>query len=441
MTAPLPSRRSFATVLVLWAVAIASIMLVALQSTAWRQSAAGREAVARIRAKWAARAGIETCIATLASDTLNPDPGNALRIMDDLAGVSRGELAQATYSIRHTEYPNEVDGAEDAAAKININTMTKDDLLTFIDMDEGVADAILDWIDADDDVQGQGAESGYYQKNKAFRYAPRNAPMRTIQELELVAGVDPKLVRGEDWNLNGVLDPSEDDGDASWPPDNADGILDAGWSAYLTAYSADGGLAFSGKERLDLRTADKNEIATRASLDKDQADAIALYASRPTAKIEDFLLSDVGALARAAGGRPPATQARALTDEELASLFNECSLVDSTLPAPMGGKLNINTCTKETLGHLAGIQSSIADSIILERQARSQGFTSIIDLLDVPSITRARLATIAPYLTVRSNVFVVTSRGRDDATGLEVEITAVLDRSTLPIVLKDFLIR
>src|SRR5204862_4919706 len=143
-------------------------------------------------------------------------------------------------------------------------------------------------------------------------------------------------------------------------------------------------------------------------------DAIALYAARPTAKMEDFLLGDLGALARAAGGRPPTTQARALTDEELASLYNECSLVDSTLPPAAGGKLNINTCTKETLEHLAGIQSTIADAIILERQARSQGFNSIIDLLDVPSITRARLATIAPFLTTRSNVFVVTSRGRDD---------------------------
>src|SRR6185369_12898386 len=92
-------RRSFATVLVLWAVAVASIMLVAIQSTAWRQAAAGREAIARVRAKWAARAGIESCIAVLAADTLTPDPGNAFRTMDDLAQVSRGDLKQATYSI------------------------------------------------------------------------------------------------------------------------------------------------------------------------------------------------------------------------------------------------------------------------------------------------------------------------------------------------------
>ena len=37
----------------------------------------------------------------------------------------------------------------------------------------------------------------------------------------------PEFVRGEDWNLNGRLDPNEDDGDISYPPDNSDGKLDA----------------------------------------------------------------------------------------------------------------------------------------------------------------------------------------------------------------------
>jgi hypothetical protein len=33
---------------------------------------------------------------------------------------------------------------------------------------------------------------------------------------------------------------------------------------------------------------------------------------------------------------------------------------------------------------------------------------------------------------VTSQVFTVNSRGRSESTGLEVEITAVVDRSTLP---------
>src|SRR5204863_5328786 len=98
-------------------------------------------------------------------------------------------------------------------------------------------------------------------------------------ELDLIAGVDPQLVRGEDWNLNGILDPSEDDGDVSWPPDNADGKLDAGWSEFLTTYSVDGGLSLTGQKKLDLRTASASDVAKVADLDKDQADAVVAHAA------------------------------------------------------------------------------------------------------------------------------------------------------------------
>ena len=64
-----------------------------------------------------------------------------------------------------------------------------------------------------------------------------------------------------------------------------------------------------------------------------------------------------------------------------------------------------------------------------------------MDLLKVPSLNRARLARLYPLLTVRSNVYVVTCRGRDLRTGLEVEMIATLDRSALPVVIKDLRVR
>lgn len=98
--------------------------------------------------------------------------------------------------------------------------------------------------------------------------------MRSLAELELIPGVTPEMVRGEDWNLNGRLDPDEDDGDASWPPDNSDGELDAGWSGIVTASSRDGGLAVSGQARLDLASATSEEMAERIRVAADQADVI-----------------------------------------------------------------------------------------------------------------------------------------------------------------------
>ena len=134
-------------------------------------------------------------------------------------------------------------GLTDECAKLNVNVLANynplDDvgrnmLLELPNMTEEIADAILDWIDADDEVREYGAEEESY--SVVF---PRNGPIDSLEELMFVLGVDPILMYGEDANRNGILDPNENDGDLSQPFDNADGILDLGWSSYLTTYSVE----------------------------------------------------------------------------------------------------------------------------------------------------------------------------------------------------------
>ena len=129
-----------------------------------------------------------------------------------------------------------------------------------------------------------------------------------------------------------------------------------------------------------------------------------------------------------------------LSKDQLALLVDECSLgAAATTPQP--GKLNINTCAAETLQYLPEISPELADAIVSERTARADGFASIMDLMDVPGMTRQQLATIYDLLCVRSNVYVVTCRGRDARTGLEVEMQATLDRSKVPVVVSEVLVR
>ena len=45
----------------------------------------------------------------------------------------------------------------------------------------------------------------------ALTTALRNA--RSVREVLLVNGATPELLYGEDWNLNGRLDPNENDGE------------------------------------------------------------------------------------------------------------------------------------------------------------------------------------------------------------------------------------
>lgn len=436
-------RAGFVTFLVLWSIALAAVVLTTLQSISHKQAVAGRMAAARVRAYWAARAGVEAQIAALTADTLAPSESSAMQVMDDLAAAGRGSLRQASYVVSHPEGKELFDGAADAHAKLNINTMSPESLALLIDMDDATADSIIDWVDEDDEPSELGAEEGQYLSKK-FPYQPRNAPMRSLREVELVLGVRPETVRSEDWNLNGRLDAGEDDGELSWPPDNADGQLDAGWSAHLTAISERGvgpGYGLSGQPRLELSEATAEDVARRLSLEASQAETIVNHVTGGGTLV-DFIDTDLstlssGGVTQLNGQRPQITE---LTDEQLGNLLAETYVAEETV-APRTGKLNINTVDQETLEYLAELTAGVADAIITERNARSGGFVRLTDLLEIPAIDRATLAELYPYLDVRSEVFVAASRGRDELTGVQVEIQAVLDRSTVPVVIKDLMIR
>ena len=151
-------------------------------------------------------------------------------------------------------------GLIDECARLNVNVLAtfdpvegpaRDMLMALPNMTEDVADAILDWIDDDDDIREYGAESLDYSVA-----LPRNGPVDSLEELLLVLGVTPELMYGEDANRNGVLDPNENDAEQSLPMDNSDGVLDLGWSQYLTVYSLEGNYRHEydrfGEERIDV---------------------------------------------------------------------------------------------------------------------------------------------------------------------------------------------
>ncbi len=127
-------------------------------------------------------------------------------------------------------------GFIDEASKLNINTATLEMLQSLPDMPLDFAAAIIDWRDADGDPSPEGAESANYALLDP-PYNSKDSDFETVEELRLVLGADDELLYGEDANRNGVLDPNENDGDASYPDDNQDGRLDYGLIEYLTVYT------------------------------------------------------------------------------------------------------------------------------------------------------------------------------------------------------------
>jgi len=465
-----PARtRGSVIVLVIWAVAIAAVIVGAAQVLGFRAAMMGREAIAKVEARWAARAGIEETLAVLEYHTEQPDPSDARQMYKDLELVADGELGSGSWEIRHVEDGVEIRGPQDEHAKINVNNATKATLLELSGMSLDVVDAIVDWRDSDDNPGMMGAEYEYYV-NRDIGYEPRNGPFRTIAELELVAGAYPSSVRGEDANLNGRLDPNENDGAMSEPPDDADGLLDAGWSGALTARSSGSLVSASGDNRLNLKEATAEEMEERLGVTAQQAASLQTFAKRQDAKLEMLLTQDLTTLATSgpqngrsgrstggtggtggtgdAGGQSgrqsgrsssgmrgnssSGTQNRiqALDQQQLRKIFQEATLEDGSVP--ILGKVNLNTVSPAILRAMLPDDPISADAIIAQRSASSTGLLAISDLRDSSRITPQALAALAPMADTQSYVFTVTSRGRSATTGLEVEITAVLDRSTLP---------
>ncbi|MHC4107388.1 MAG: hypothetical protein ACYSTY_04800 [Planctomycetota bacterium] len=257
-------------------------------------------------------------------------------------------------------------------------------------------------------------------------------------------------------NLNARLDPNEDDAERSWPPDDPDEQLDGGWSAYLTTYSRRDGATASGLPRLRLDEATREELQMRLGINEVQADALMGFAAgrgevetlltTPLAAAADpqaqqqqrqqqsSLTGTVDRSARSRTGRPAEQQVNALTNAQLAAVFAETTMRDPELRLP--GKLNINTVPADLLRFLVtvlGADEVVADEIIYMRAGRPEGITSIVDLREIPELTNAQLVDIARLMDTTSNVYTICSRGRSRSTGAEVEIIAVVDRSTLPV--------
>ena len=82
--------------IVIWAVAIAAVIGAGVQMLAFRQATLGREALAKVEARWAARAGLEETIAVLEYHTEKPEADDARQIFRDLEAVADGEVATGT---------------------------------------------------------------------------------------------------------------------------------------------------------------------------------------------------------------------------------------------------------------------------------------------------------------------------------------------------------
>jgi len=180
---PTHSRvRGVAFVLVLWVIAMLSILLGSFALVARTENLQSRHLFDTTQARYAAEAGLNLAVYELRKG----DPAQRW--------VADGRPYRFGYGTAELEV-----SITDDSGKIDINTADVD-LLTGLFMSRGVAQdqaqalaaAIMDWRDPDDLAQPNGAEAPEY-KAAGLSYTPKNAPFDTVSELQQVLGMNYDL--------------------------------------------------------------------------------------------------------------------------------------------------------------------------------------------------------------------------------------------------------
>jgi len=423
-------HRGSVIVIALWALGIAAIVTSSIQVFAFRQALHGIEVHDRIQARWAARAGIESTIAAIADHTAAPVPNSAFAMSKDLDLVSTGTMGNTTWDITHHVDGIDWSGPMDESSKFNINSENNSIFILVIDdMAFGVLDAILDWIDTDDEPRLLGVERDYYLSLETA-YEPRNGLLRSIAELELIAGVMPSDVRGEDWDIDFRLDANEDDGGESLPWDEPDNYLEGGWASLLTTSSVDGGATDSGEPRINLRNTDPETVQIRLFLEPAQADALIDFALLDGADLSTLLQQSLRSLSGDAEG------VTNLTDDQLRLVFSETCLYEAHNAPP--GRININTVSPELLYRLLPNNSRLVEELLYLRSNNTSGITSPVDFQQIPGIQPSMVVFLNGLFDVKSNVYTISCLGRAEGSGVEQEIIVIVDRSTLPVTILEY---
>lgn len=165
--------------MVLWLTALLGGMAAVMMATSRTDSQVVRNVKDAARTRALADGGIWLAVHHLATRSQAPGPAS-----------------HGTAFAYHIDEATVWVSVEDEAGKIDLNTGPPElfhGLFRSIGLDEAraaaIADAILDWRDADSDRRPAGAENEEYRRAD-LPYGPRNGPFEQIDELRLVLGMD-----------------------------------------------------------------------------------------------------------------------------------------------------------------------------------------------------------------------------------------------------------
>jgi uncharacterized membrane protein YgcG len=217
-------------IIVLWITfGLVSLALYFAGSMSFEQRAADQR-VARVQAETAIEGMVRYLTYLLSNQITNGSNGITLEVSAyPNAAVPIGDcrvwlISRDTNLV--TTGPGKIAfGLLDESSRLNLNTVTSNQMMWLPTMTVDLANGILDWRS----TNGPGTTLSYYATMQP-PYFCKNDPFETVDELRLVYGADMDALIGEDYNRNGILDPTETDA-------NQNNMLDPGVLEYFTVYS------------------------------------------------------------------------------------------------------------------------------------------------------------------------------------------------------------
>jgi type II secretory pathway component PulK len=377
-------KRGSILIIVLWvAFGLCSIALYFAHSMSMELKAADNE-VAGVQADQAIEGAaiyISNVLATLQVSNNMPSPVNfradAVKVGDAtfwLIGRDTNDLQTSAQG----DHP--VWGLVDEASKVNLNTATAAMLQNLPQMTANLAAAMYDWRTGSTASPSTGGAKSETYSTLNPPYLCKSAPYETPDELSLVYGMNMDYIYGEDANLNGILDPNENDGDITPPNDNQDGILDPGLLEYVTTFTKrESTLASNGITRVSI-----GNTTGLNSLIRNNFPALSQYVAPANTTYTSVLQWYVQ------------SAQRGMTE-------NEFQQIESYLMNPNTmGLINVNTATATALACIPGIGPTLAPQVLAYRQSNPPQVPSVSWLKTALGGSTAVATEVGPYVTAYS---------------------------------------
>jgi type II secretory pathway component PulK len=355
---------------------------------------------------------VSNVLATLQTPNMLPNPAN-FRAENVKVGDAHfwiiGRDTNDLESSAQGDHP--IWGLVDEASKVNLNTATAAMLQNLPNMTANTAAAMFDWGNSNTTPSTDGAKSETYS-TLTPPYLCKMAPYETVDELRLVFGLNMDLLYGEDANMNGILDPNENDGMVLPPYDNQDGVLDPGIMEYVTTFTKESTIGSNSIPRVAV-----NNMTALTALIQSNFPSLSQYLTAFGGVSSGSASNGRGVggtgTGRGTTGTTTTTTTAVNAPTSVLQFYvqsgmpeNDFQQIEPYLMNPsIVGLINVNTATATALSCIPGIGQTLAPQILNYRQGNPPVIPSISWLKSALGGDPTIAAQVGPYVTAYSYQF------------------------------------